>query len=974
MLLRHRLSILLFCGAFATSAQDPLHRRITMQDGLPSNTTYRCRQDRQGFIWIATDAGAVRFDGADLDQFGPKQGLPDEDVFDVTEDELGRIWFHAANGRPSYLDQGVVQGWRTDSLLAKIHVRSGIISVHMDANGSMWFGGLRSELVVLHRDGSLVERNLGEDPIRPRLGRVEFLAKEDGGVQVFNDRVPKELEGLARPSGNKPMAGQGKQIDEWSSSFFNVSSDHIDVWREGRWIPMLHREELPGSPALANAFPIGDHELWVCLRSGGVLWLRYEAGKWVQVRDLMFDKDLISSILQDREGNIWLCTAYGGVISISAQGKTSTFFSGQRGTNEEFLRAHASDSTGVWVGTNRGDLYRLGKGLEFFSLPSAGPAFSKVSSIGSQGKVLWITTEHRIFRSEPPYELRNVVPLSTQRNAQDPERMLVGFKALASSSDGRVVTSSYGLFELDLGSMAFRPMLVPNIPQVRIYAPYFDAKGTLWFEENGSLNSISKDGSHDYPDIIVKPSYRITDITSIGDTLFIATNGQGLLVAVDGVLLNTITTADGISSDHIRHIFQQGDDLFVVSSGGADRLSGPWSSPRSHSYAAVLSGASHRVRDVVADSASVYVLLDDGLMRLPRHGPFGPACIPKPYIRSVFVNDNVVLDPGIVGIRSGRDRLTLEFAAIHFAAPEQVRLQYRIGGDGNWRSIFSRLLDFSTLGAGDHVLQLRASSDARTWSEPIEFKIIVVPAIMERWWAIVLMAFLASALVLVLIRYVVNRRYLARMAQMRQQEQLAAARQRLAMDLHDDLGAELSSLLLLTRMERDQPTPDSLQRVEQMLGALADKVKEVIWTTDPGADTLESTLIFIQRYAIKQCELHGLRVRTSIPQQLPQLELVSSERRELYLLAKEALNNTVKHAGATAVTLAVALVEDSLVLDIADDGQGGVTAITRHAGRGVQNMVMRAERLGAYMVIREVQPHGTRIILTLPLDRYGPNG
>jgi signal transduction histidine kinase len=193
------------------------------------------------------------------------------------------------------------------------------------------------------------------------------------------------------------------------------------------------------------------------------------------------------------------------------------------------------------------------------------------------------------------------------------------------------------------------------------------------------------------------------------------------------------------------------------------------------------------------------------------------------------------------------------------------------------------------------------------------------------------------------------------------------------MDLHDDLGAELSSLLLLTRMERERPGSGGLERVERMAGQLTDKVKEVIWTTDPGLDTLEATLTFIQRQVITLCTRHGLRVRTTIPRELPRIEIPAGMRRELYLIAKEALNNTIKHAGATAFMFIATLENGMLELVLADDGQGGASAGDDQGGRGLKNMHGRAEELDATLTITDVRPHGTRVTLRVAVPEPHPN-
>ncbi len=968
-----RPSLLLFaCASFAAAAQDPLHRRFTMQDGIPSNTVYRCMEDHDGFLWVSSDAGVVRFDGTHMDIFGLEQGLSDEDIFKTSIDSKGRIWFFTANGRPCYLDGGVVHSWRSDTVLARVQLRSGIGAFLEDASGAIWLGGLRGELAVIHPDGTVGEYDIQDPEAGQPRSHVGLYPKEDGTVQIFNEHRLVGLDGRAiSPSATDQV--RSKTFVSRQEPFLIVRSDSAIQWRGDHWAVLITREELPGSPAIAHVLPLGDDELWVSLHSGGVLWLRREGDGWVPVRDLMFEEDLIMHVVRDAEGSIWISTAYGGLIVVSARGIGTTFYTGTRGGNEEFLRAHAGERLGVWVGTNQGDVYHLGRQLELVDLPPSGPLFSKVRSIGSRGDELWIATDRRTFRMDrsdaAPFaeQLRAITPLAER------EELSWGIKSLAMASNGRVIGSVYGLMEFDHQARIFRHIVDPNIPTMRIYAPHFDAAGSLWFEENGLLCSWSDEGVRTYPQLGLQQGYRITDITSHADTLFLATNGKGLLVVVGGQLLRTITEADGLSSDHIHRLFAD-KDLFLATDRGADHLTGPWAAPRLQLDLTGLSGATRHVRDVVADSAWVYVLYAEGLVRIPRGRGQGPIGMAKPYFRSVRVNGEHITGNAMVGIRGGRDRLVVELGAIHFSAPGSVRLQYRLLPEGTWQQAYGGLVDLSATASGNHVLQVRAALGQGAWSVPVELIVVVVPPLRERWWAKALLVFLAVGFVFLVLRFLAYRRYRVRMAALREREAMAAARQRMAMDLHDDLGAELSSILLLTRMEREGQAPGSLERVEQLIGTLAEKVKEVIWSTDPGSDTLEATLVFIQRYTIKLCERHGLRVRTTIPTVLPHVDLDAGRRRELYLIAKEAVNNTVKHAGATALTLIVTVDADAVELDLADDGKGGATLEHERMGSGLRNMNTRATAIGASLEINEVRPHGTRITLRLPLAPGDPNG
>ena len=129
----------LLVGIGTTAAQDPVHRRYTTADGLPTNTIYVALQDQAGFMWFGTDAGAVRFDGREFRVFGTEEGVSDVEVINLAEDSRGRIWFLTLNGRLSYYQKGQVHNARTDPELGLYQCASGWQSFAEDAEGLLWF-------------------------------------------------------------------------------------------------------------------------------------------------------------------------------------------------------------------------------------------------------------------------------------------------------------------------------------------------------------------------------------------------------------------------------------------------------------------------------------------------------------------------------------------------------------------------------------------------------------------------------------------------------------------------------------------------------------------------------------------------------------------------------------------------------------------------------------------------------------------
>jgi signal transduction histidine kinase/ligand-binding sensor domain-containing protein len=967
---------LLFVGAAVPlAAQDPLFHRLTVGNGLPSNNVYTILQEPGGFIWFGTDAGAVRYDGIHLDLYNTANGLSDNEVFVLTADRRGRTWFLTGNGRPCYLDSNGLHSGRTDSSLARIDMRSGIRSLYEDGEGTLWFGGLKGDVTALTKGGE-VRSISSANPFSGRVGgHVTVTGTSNGAVRLFNNSVPTGM-GVTKKIQTKAQLEQPVIVQSFPDGVLLATTQRrVLEWRDSSWVTLLDTADVPGTGAFHHAYRTADKELWVALRDGGILWLKKEQGTWRPVRDVLFRSDLINNFLQDREGNIWLCTAYGGVIMFTEQAARTAYYRGLRGGREELLLIHAANSTGmIWCGTNQGDLYRLGETLELVDLPPAGELFSKISGLRSVGTTLWAATDQHLFRVEPDGPGWTVTDVPSKGRSTLNQASVSGMKALTIGADGRVISSMYGLFELEPGGRYMVRMGDPAIPDVRIYAPHLDPKGTLWFEEQGRLFSTTDGTARPHAEVVLTDGVRITGMASLGDTLVLATSGDGLLLWHGGRIVRRITEADGLSSSNVLHLTADRGELFAASNRGADRVSGPWSAPRVLRYATTTGTQPLNIRDLAADSAYAYVLFADGLCRMPRIADNKDLPVPIPYVRSILVNDSVAQGRTIVGVRQNVDRLVVEVGAVHFTTPDLVLMEYRLNPANGWQRIAGLGPDLNRLAAGNHVLQIRAALEQGPWSAPAELRVVVVPRFVDRWWARTIIILTVIALTFVILRTIAYGRYRRQEERVRQREVLVQERHRIAMDLHDDLGAELSSLLLLTRMERDRPGQGGLERLEEMAATLTEKIKEVIWSTDPGHDTLEATLSFIQRRLANLCAQHGLMSRTTIDPTMPPVELPAGIRRELFLIAKEAGNNALKHANARTFTFGATLDADVVVLTFTDDGVGGAADGMHDDGRGLRNMKQRAVALGASLLFSEVSPHGTRITLRLPVPGHRPNG
>lgn len=196
-------------------------------------------------------------------------------------------------------------------------------------------------------------------------------------------------------------------------------------------------------------------------------------------------------------------------------------------------------------------------------------------------------------------------------------------------------------------------------------------------------------------------------------------------------------------------------------------------------------------------------------------------------------------------------------------------------------------------------------------------------------------------------------------------------RQRIARDIHDDLGSGLTEIILLSDNLHDElpPSPGS----EKMVGEISTRARaltramdEVVWAVNPRNDTLEGLLTYFNKFAQEYLSHAGVRCRMDLPLELPFVALSAEARHHLYLACKEALNNSVKHSGASEVWIRLQSVSENFVLSIEDNGKGFDAAQVAR-GQGLQNMRRRLEELGGRCEIHSQPGAGTRVALFIAI-------
>ncbi len=307
--------------------------------------------------------------------------------------------------------------------------------------------------------------------------------------------------------------------------------------------------------------------------------------------------------------------------------------------------------------------------------------------------------------------------------------------------------------------------------------------------------------------------------------------------------------------------------------------------------------------------------------------------------------------------------LEIDFVAPGFGPREGVTYQFMLeGADRNWGpATEQRTVSYANLASGDYRFIVRAiSANGQTSDNPAGFRFTVLSPIWQRWWFLTLVAILVAGVAQAVHRYRVAR-VLA----------LAQVRSHIASDLHDDIGANLTRIAVLTEVVRRQV--GSMPPADQHLDAIVTVAREsvtamgdIVWAVSPDRDTLQELGRKIREHAEETFADREVGVTFDLPEATRDVKLSGDVRRDVYLIGKEAITNAARHADCSCLSIELSADSRRLRLAITDDGVGFDLAF-HGDGDGLRNLRRRAMRLGGTLDISSQPGNGTSVRLQASL-------
>jgi signal transduction histidine kinase/ligand-binding sensor domain-containing protein len=946
----------------------------TSDHGLPQNKISCLKRTRDGYLWIGTYFGLARFDGMQFTLFKSDnvRAMKSEVITALAEDSQGTLWIGTDSGLVSY---------RENKFRAEAAPAETIAEIVPARSGGVWlqtqcgFAKLLPNCAVQCWNGEA----WAKDPVR------SLAEGSDGSLNVFTRTRWLVLSATG---------------DQWTTNWTAPSADMNCLtaclsdesgcaWLgtfSGVYFCSNHvcRPELRqfGTNAVHRIFCEHTGALWVALRSGEMG--RWHRGQW-QTFGAEPGGDNPLCVEEDYEGSVWLGTAR-GLFQVREPLVTTFDTSDGLSHNKIWSICEAMDGT-IWMGTERG-----------------------LSSITPKGKIQAVAgnnTERCVW----PHPGNGVWTSRTGRGlyeVHDGETRCVAAASVFPGSitsfwqedDGPLHVGSEGGF-LTFDNSAPKPWLRPSmsfpIGDVRSILRARD--GTLWLgtETNGIARLRSG-----------KPEFSTTRQGLSGNSVWsIIEDADGFIwVATDNGLtrwkegqFSAITTRQGLLERTVNCVLDdQAGSLWLSGHQGIYRASrkqlNAVADGKELSVEPYLIGtpdgmasgetnggkqpSAWRARDGRLWFPTIHGAIAVDPKRVPPQ-PTPPAVL----IEQIKSDGEVIFGDGSpdesvsgrvagppVRIGPGQGRLEFRYTATSLVASERARFRYRLSGvDSDWREPTAERVAHYTLHPGHYKFELTGADCHNVWNPlPAVFPFYLAPHFYETWAFYLACALLVIGVAASIVAY--HLQWQRKLLKLEEQRSLANERTRIARDLHDDLGTALTGLALqLEVASRDAkasvPLAERLSGTARQTRDLAERMREVVWTVNPGCDNVASLADFLEQQISQFLRADTFQVRLDFPEQIPDLPLGGAVRHHLALSVREALTNVVRHARASQVMLRIALESRHLLIELRDNGCG--LRPTDRQGNGLKNMRARLEQINGSFSCESEPGSGTTITFRVPL-------
>jgi signal transduction histidine kinase/ligand-binding sensor domain-containing protein len=981
------LIALVFC-AFSSKAQEDLpgFDHYTVKDGLPTQTIYNVLQDKKGFLWITTDAGVSRFDGTNFVNYTTENGLGDNEVLSLYEDKKGRIWFVPFSARQSYYLDGKLYNNTNDSLLKKL-AQHGVISEFTETVTHDIYAQIRGKqhsILRIDRHNKVTLISLGHLLDVTDYITAFYLSADNSAVYCIthNDKMilvsapePKEVKVPYKDFADGGTKAWGTNSAAPSRILY-INDNGLYTINDTTNTLLLPAQEIPLGKKDDVIMLMDKHSnIWICNRRHNTFFYRYTGNGYAPAVQVL--KDMYAIVAIDNEDNLWFCTGNKGLFKIPYKKLIEDVLPGikERLLQKSILCIHTDSEGSLWTGYSNGFITRIyGNEIKHYDLNFGNRNYNRVLQIHSdyEGNVWCATDETCVLLQK---KAKGVYKRVLLKNT-DGEGYYAPIKGIASDNKGTTyITIPKYIFAVQ--KLTLQTNIVHSVElNSRIYSCFFDTQNTCYVSCLDGLHKIKGTVTKNLSITEPRLNVRIQHYAQSADgTIFLATYSDGVLALKNDKVVANLGRTEGLAGMICRRVYLRNDTLYIVTNGGITVAK--YKNGRLGIIQTIgLDDGLHSidVYDIAFLKNTLYAATAEGLstFTLPLQKQY-KVLPPVLTILSFTVNETLYSTHSAIAFPYQQQRVRIEYIAPVMVNPGMVTYRYRFEGSSEWHTTSATQLEFSDLHHGDFKLEIQAKKSNSDWSASKEIAFTILPPFYSTLTFKGLVLLCAIAGLYMIIRNRFTKRFREQLAQLQQNEAIEKERNRIAADIHDDIGAELTHIVLLSRILKENsphtvPFTDMVDKLEKSSNEVINKMNEVIWTLNAANHTLHNLAAYLHNYCARLLEEHGLKSVISIDENVFTDHLVKADvSRNIFLIIKESLHNIIKHSEASEVKIYFMLQQGHILyFEIKDNGKGFNSQYLT-GGNGLGNIHKRADVLQGTVNINSQPGTGCIIKAKIPL-------
>ena len=937
---------------------------LTINDGLSQGMVNQILQDRYGFMWFATKDGLNRYDGYHFKIYRhdteDTSSIAGSFVQSLFEDSKGRIWTGTSSGNVDYFDHasGKFRHIISDKNGMTDIVNGPVRQISEDKQGNIWILSYKRLIRV-----TLSEKTEAYPVL---IKRIELPASAD--TEIFNGLSEADL----------------------------FISSNSDIYLYNIYTNVFYLFQFPNDKWERHILPTDGNKDKKTLQYGyhiledksrQIIYTTCPAGIY-KLKDGIVTEQILNYPLfpakkafTDKEGNIWLSQTTGlGVYHIKT-GKFS-FIVPEDETTQTLLgllnSASADQSGMIWIGTTGYGLLTLNSEAFNFHHTERASVFSfserddgriLINCGGDELKVLDLSLGSYI----------DTLPLKDAKTYYEKElksrRWYVQENVLYYNNPTTGERKNYPLpLKLSEGNYGSVSDIKEDVNGKVWLGTITD--GLLCFDRVSNKWTSFKNDPKDKNSLSFNSIFTLCfDPAEPTKYLWVGTNGGGLnRMSLSTNQFIRYSVKNGLPNDVVYGILpDNSNNLWMSTNKGLSCFT-----PSKQSF------KNYEEKDGLQSNEfnhGVYLRTKKGILLfggVNGYNYFDPAAItsnpvaPKIVITDLRIKNQIVNvnEPGSplknavylekkIVLPYSDNMITFEFAAMDFAAPDKNQYKFRlVGFDGDWINAGNNnTTTYTNLDPGTYTFKVKGSNKDEVWNEEgVSIQLVITPPWYKTWWFRVLIGLAIIGIIYFVYKY-----------RLKQALKLHAIRNSIARDLHDEIGSNLSNISIFSEVAQQQngtaaETEPILKKINEYARVSMTSMSDIVWMINARNDSFENIITRMRSLAAEIFEAKNYTLHLNFDERLNELSLNMEQRKNFYLIYKEAINNVAKYASCKNVWISLQKDGNNIRLEVKDDGVG-FSVNTHHKGNGLYNMEKRAETLNGKLKIESKKDDGTTVEL-----------